>query len=211
MKLSAYVNKNYIKLSSEDIKKLFQNKEANKDLIIKSQLALILKLADSYSTTTRLDIEELFSMGLFASNKAINGFTPEKNVPFLAFNKICIKNYLNEQITNTTRKTSVDYITDSFTQLDNNNSFEYDEGESYITKFLVADYVDEEEYNPRKTIEIIYKHTKPKEGDIIIKYLGLVEDSLTFNEIGDKLNMSGEGVRLYYIKCIRKLKDKITL
>jgi len=55
VKIIRYVNDNYIKLSQKEIINNFDNK----DLIIKSQLPIVLKISNSFNLTTGVNLEDL--------------------------------------------------------------------------------------------------------------------------------------------------------
>lgn len=103
MKISTYVNNNYVKMSSEEIWKLFENREVNKEIISRTQLPMILKMAFSFARTTGNDIEELFSTALLTLMESIDDYDLSKNRPFVSYYKVRVNNALINYNDNTIR------------------------------------------------------------------------------------------------------------
>jgi RNA polymerase sigma factor (sigma-70 family) len=197
MKLSKYVNDNYIKLSNEEIFKLFDNRTKNKNTIVKSQLPFLLKIADSFSKTTKSNIDDLFSDGLIVLSKSIDDFITINNVPFTSYFKTCLNNKFVTITNRVNNKNTVNY-TYPF------SSFDYDFNKESSTNY-------EPNYNENEIINIIKKNLNTKQSDIVIKYLGISGDVMTFKEISEEYNQSYQNIAEQYHIGLRKLKKVIKI
>lgn len=207
-----YISKNYIKLSVNEVKELFNNKEANEDKIIKSQLPLVYNLASKYSITTPLDINELFSIGLEALTEAMNRYDASRETSFTTYAKLVIKSKFNVQ----RFKCRLIPVP---TSLDKNkapiaytySTFANAEIESRITSTISTEcdlnykYLSNEDILV-ELIETTLNH--PQQSYIIIQHLGINQDKKrTQTELAKELNTSKQYVGQQFKKGIQKLKQ----
>ena len=212
MKLSKYVEDNKIVLSQVEIRKLFKDKEHNRNKIIRTQLPLVLSIADSFSKTTGNPIEELFCNAMETLTKALNLYDETNKASFTTYVKVSITNQLSTKksdglirtpVMNTHNKVfPTAYVFSDLNVDDDGEAKEFDvidESEPYDSY--------EDEY-----IEAINEYTKNAKGaDIVTRYLGLGYDkAMTFSEIGKLHNQTGANIRNLYHAEIQRLKDSDT-
>jgi RNA polymerase sigma factor (sigma-70 family) len=211
-----YVKANHIKLNKTDILDLFQDRTANHNTIIKSQLALVYHLSESYTRTTHLELDELFSVGLEALNYAYEKFTPNKEngASFTTYAMMVIKSRFNCEIHSNKIIPIPRYFEGeakprayTFTALSTSND---DESENYITNTLADDADINYQFvtNEDKLIELIQDKLQPKFSDIVIKVLGLgLDEKVKQNEIAKELGLTKQRIGQMYHLGLNKLKE----
>ena len=210
MKISKYVEDNTIKLSQVEIRELFNDKENNKNIIIKSQLALALSIADSFSKTTEYTVESLFSEAVMALTSAHRLYDHNHKATFTTYAKTAMTNKLsnirNEDLIRKPGMNTKNHLipkTSLFCDLmERDDDGKYDE-------FDVIDDSDVYESFEDEYVEAVKKYSKNDKGsDIVLRYLGLGYDkAMTFPEIAKLYGMTYQGIRLLYHNEIERLQN----
>jgi len=192
VKIIRYVNDNYIKLSQKEIINNFDNK----DLIIKSQLPIVLKISNSFNLTTGVNLEDLFNEALEALLRASNYYDKDNdnNATFTTYVSTVIKNALIIYNKNESR-----IVIKSFSNYT-------DEGNKIKKEMIASNYSSVE--NTEELCESIFNTIPKKYAEIVTKYL-LEEgnEKINFKTIAKEYNLSRETIRLRYLKGIRLLKS----
>jgi len=192
VKIIRYVNDNYIKLSQKEIINNFDNK----DLIIKSQLPIVLKISNSFNLTTGVNLEDLFNEALEALLRAYNYYDKDNdnNATFTTYVSTVIKNALIIYNKNKSR-----IVIKSFSNYT-------DEGNKIKKEMIASNYSSVE--NTEELCESIFNTIPKKYAEIVTKYL-LEEgnEKINFKTIAKEYNLSRETIRLRYLKGIRLLKS----
>ncbi|OCK42515.1 hypothetical protein BA195_10085 [Tenacibaculum soleae] len=206
--LQKYVEQNKIKLTQDQIKELCNNKERNQDLIIKSQLPLVLNISNSFNSTTGANIEDLFSKALEATHNALINYDNKSNASFTTYAKISIINALkdyrlhnnniikqpskNKELSNTKA-----YCFSSFNSEDNKAI------EDTIEDTTNSIYSDED-----KLEQLIKDNLKADYANIVILYFGINQDkSKVCIEIAEELNTTKQNINDKLLKALNKLKS----
>jgi len=192
VKIIRYVNDNYIKLSQKEIINNFDNK----DLIIKSQLPIVLKISNSFNLTTGVNLEDLFNEALEALLRAYLYYDKDNdnNATFTTYVSTVIKNALIIYNKNESR-----IVIKSFSNYT-------DEGNKIKKEMIASNYSSVE--NTEELCESIFNTIPKKYAEIVTKYL-LEEgnEKINFKTIAKEYNLSRETIRLRYLKGIRLLKS----
>ncbi|WP_067150826.1 sigma factor [Pseudotamlana agarivorans] len=212
MNLTKYVQQNKVKLSTNEVRLLFNDIDTNKDIIIKSQLPLVLYLASNFSYKTGLPIEELFSIGLESLYKALTKYNNSSNASFTTFAKTCILTRFGTYEDGIIRipyhqfKNEDNPKAHTFSSL-NKNSIEDD---SLIKiENNIADEVDETiDVDTNDLIKLINTTLKKTNHSyVVINYLGLgLKEKKTFQQIGNEVNLTHQRTQQIFSTSIDKLK-----
>lgn len=213
--LSKYVESNKVKLTQEEVKTLFNEKEINKEIIIKSQLPLVLNLSASFNATSGTPIEQLFSYAIEGILKAFETYDNTNVASFTTYAKKSIEWSLMDYKTHQTN-----VIKQPKKTLENN----IDIGTARLfgdmlkddDKFDVPDTSEIYNNNEVELIHLLKEHIKPNYIETIILYFGIGEDKpLTQKEVAKIKGVSTEAISqllkkgLNEIKNNNKLKAKI--
>ena len=175
-----------------------------RDKLIEHNLRLVVFLAKKYENT-KVDLEDLVSIGTIGLIKGIKTFSMDKNIKLATYASRCIDNeilmYLRK---NKKVKTEV--------SLDESLSYDPDGNELHLEDILgtSADIVTkglEDETERAMMIEEI-KKLDPRDRDIIILRYGLMgKQEMTQKEVADLLGISQSYISRIEKKVIRKLKN----
>ncbi|WP_339875245.1 sigma-70 family RNA polymerase sigma factor [Olleya marilimosa] len=206
--IQKYVEQNKIKLSQDEIRQLFQDKELNESKIIQSQLPLALKLTTNKCAYTSADIEDVFSYALEALKNAFSTYQPDNAASFTTYAKKCIENGINNYKL---------FNTNVIKQPSRNQEL------SKIKAFTFSSFVSDDETIPFENIPIIedtrisdedalikllQDNLKPSYSYIIIQYYGIGQDKpKTLKEIGELINTSRQDVEIKLKRILNKLKN----
>ncbi|OCK42516.1 hypothetical protein BA195_10090 [Tenacibaculum soleae] len=208
-----YVTDNYIQLDIQNVKDLFQDKERNQDTIIKSQLPLVYKLANSYSITTPITIEELFSIGLEALLDASQRFDNSNGASFTSYaSKVITSHYSNHIHSNRlipiphSKSEAIKPVAFTFSQLTKD-----DENESFISTTLSNNIDLNYSYlsNEDVLIQLIEDTlNNPKWASIVVEVLGIgMFKKKKQIEIAEENNTTKQNIGQMYNKAINRLKN----
>ena len=198
-------------LTKEEEEKLildFHNGDLKaKNTLIEHNLRLVVYLSKKYENT-KIDLEDLVSIGTIGLIKGINTYKGDKNIKLATYASRCIDNeilmYLRK---NKKRRADV--------SLEESLSFDKEGNELTLEDVLGTsdDIVTKPlEDNDMKKI-MLREINKLKERDreiMILRYGLLGSDEFTQKEVADKLGISQSYISRIEKKVIRKLKNLIT-
>jgi RNA polymerase sigma factor (sigma-70 family) len=212
-----YLKQNNLKISEEQVEKLFKNKEENEDVIIRSQFALTIVIVnDWYSKLNyKYNAESLSSYALEGLYKAYQTYkTTKTKKGFKMYSGQLMKNSIitnikykkvNENdIISTPLQLSYG-VCEVFSDLAIYNNDE--DGEKAFEDSIEApeevNIVDKEQ----DIINIIKDTLKPRNADILISKLGLnLIEPIKTKELAKKHNISSNAVNQQYNILLNKLK-----
>lgn len=208
--ISKYVEENKLKLTQNEILNLFNDREKNKNKIIKSQLPLVLLLAGSYSSTTNYSVDDLFSYGLEGLTNALYTFKIDTPATFTTYANKCIKTALNGYVYHNTTKTVIKQPSSNFRGITIPKAYLMTElsDDEYNFEEKITDSNEPKKCNEEEIYNLIYDCLKPSYAYIVTQYLGInEEENKTFNKIAEEQNKTRENIRQQYHKAIQILKD----
>ncbi len=177
-----------------------------KDKLIEHNLRLVVFLAKKYENT-KIDLEDLVSIGTIGLIKGINTFSMDKNIKLATYASRCIDNeilmYLRK---NKKIKTEVSF--------DESLSFDADGNELHLEDILGTeeDLVTKglEKETERKLLLNEISRLDPRDRDIIVLRYGLMNHrELTQKEVADLLGISQSYISRIEKKIINRLKAVI--
>jgi len=175
-----------------------------RDTLIEHNLRLVVFLAKKYENT-RVDLEDLVSIGTIGLIKGINTFSREKNIKLATYASRCIDNEILMYLRKTKRMKSE-------VSIDASLSFDADGNELHLEDILgtESDIVTrglEQDAEKKMMLEEIMR-LNPRDRDIIILRYGLMgHDELTQKEVADLLGISQSYISRIEKKVIKRLKS----
>ncbi len=177
-----------------------------KDILIEHNLRLVVFLAKKYENT-RVDLEDLVSIGTIGLIKGINTFRRGKNIKLATYASRCIDNEILMFLRkNKKTKTEV--------SIDASLSFDSDGNELHLEDILgtEADIVTkklEDETEKKMMLEEVL-NLPARDRDIIILRYGLLgKEEMTQKEVADLLGISQSYISRIEKKVIRRLKQVV--
>lgn len=218
-------------LSKEEETKLFEiGSSMARDTIIRAQGGFVLIMAQRFSQTSSIGIEELFSAGMVGVCKSFDHFKPNNGTRFLSYARKEIRNQMIEEI----RSRRVVHIPSNALKDIERMNANTEDGDPNIsaTRRLYAGWyknysegqiigdrhiVQPEASNIRTVLKLekikngyeeILKDISPKsEVDILRKYL---TGKYTFREIGEPLGLSRQRIEQICKKIMRKIQPRLS-
>ena len=175
-----------------------------RDKLIEHNLRLVVFLAKKYENT-RVDLEDLVSIGTIGLIKGINTFSREKNIKLATYASRCIDNEILMYLRKTKKmKTEV--------SIDASLSLDADGNELHLEDILGTDSdivtkSIEQDAEKKWMIQEVMR-LSPRDRDIIILRYGLLgHDELTQKEVADLLGISQSYISRIEKKVIKRLKN----
>ena len=175
-----------------------------RDKLIEHNLRLVVFLAKKYENT-RVDLEDLVSIGTIGLIKGINTFSREKNIKLATYASRCIDNEILMYLRKTKKmKTEV--------SIDASLSLDADGNELHLEDILGTDSdivtkSIEQDAEKKWMIQEVMR-LSPRDRDIIILRYGLLgHDGLTQKEVADLLGISQSYISRIEKKVIKRLKN----
>ena len=175
-----------------------------RDVLIEHNLRLVVFLAKKYENT-KVDLEDLVSIGTIGLIKGINTFKPDKNIKLATYASRCIDNEILMYLRKIKKsKTEV--------SIDASLSLDAEGNELHLEDILGtdADIVTkgiEEETDKKLMLDEVMK-LNPRDRDIIILRYGLMgHNELTQKEVAELLGISQSYISRIEKKVIRRLKN----
>ena len=175
-----------------------------RDVLIEHNLRLVVFLAKKYENT-KVDLEDLVSIGTIGLIKGINTFKSDKNIKLATYASRCIDNEILMYLRKIKKsKTEV--------SIDASLSFDAEGNELHLEDILGtdADIVTkgiEEETDKKLMLDEVMK-LNPRDRDIIILRYGLMgHNELTQKEVAELLGISQSYISRIEKKVIRRLKN----
>ncbi len=175
-----------------------------RDVLIEHNLRLVVFLAKKYENT-KVDLEDLVSIGTIGLIKGINTFKPDKNIKLATYASRCIDNEILMYLRKIKKsKTEV--------SIDASLSFDAEGNELHLEDILgtESDIVTkgiEEETDKKLMLDEVMR-LNPRDRDIIILRYGLMgHNELTQKEVAELLGISQSYISRIEKKVIRRLKN----
>ena len=227
-KLKLFFQKLYLKLFKRDIhyingpmslpeplsveeeqllsEKLANGDEKAREMLIVHNLRLVVYIAKKFENSG-VNIEDLISIGTIGLIKAVNTFSPEKNIKLATYASRCIENEILMHL----RKIASQKVEIS---LDEPLNTDWDGNELMLADVLGSDGDEinremEEEDEKRILLQVI--DTLPeREKEIIDMRFGLGEkEELTQKQVADKLGISQSYISRLEKRIIKKIGNKM--
>ena len=199
-------------LSKEDEERYLELKENGdiraKDKLIEHNLRLVVFLAKRYENT-KVDLEDLVSIGSIGLIKGINTYKRGKNIKLATYCSRCIDNEILMYLRKT-KKTKTDI------SFEESLSFDSDGNERHLEDILgtednIVTKPLEDEYDKRVLREELDK-LDDRDKEIMQMRYGLNgKDELTQKEVAKRLNISQSYISRIEKKVIKKLKQIIKI
>ena len=228
VKLKLFFQKIYLKLFKKDVhyingpvslpeplsveeeqklsEKLTNGDEKAREKLITHNLRLVVYIAKKFENSG-VNIEDLISIGTIGLIKAVNTFSPEKNIKLATYASRCIENEILMHL----RKIASQKVEIS---LDEPLNTDWDGNELMLADVLGSDGDEinremEEEDEKRILLQVI--DTLPeREKEIIDMRFGLGEkEELTQKQVADKLGISQSYISRLEKRIIKKIGNKI--
>ena len=198
-------------LSKEDeaeyIQRLKNGDEEAKKVLIERNLRLVAHVCKKYSNS-KIDPDDLISIGTIGLIKGINSFNPDKNIKIATYAAKCIENEVLMFMRSSKKLKSEVYL---------NEPIGKDKDDNVVT---LQEVLENDERNIEETIDLKFKVKElyakiqdvldERERAIIVMRFGLDGNKpKTQKEIADLLNISRSYVSRIETKAIRKLSEKI--
>lgn len=177
-----------------------------RDKLIEHNLRLVVFLAKKYENT-RVDLEDLVSIGTIGLIKGIKTFSKDKNIKLATYASRCIDNEILMYLRKNKRvKTEISF--------DESLSFDSDGNELKLEDILGtdADVVTkglEEETERKLVMEEINKLNDRDKEIMVLRYGLLGHKEMTQKEVADLLGISQSYISRIEKKVIKKLKSLI--
>ena len=180
--------------------------EKAREKLIVHNLRLVVYIAKKFENSG-VNIEDLISIGTIGLIKAVNTFSPEKNIKLATYASRCIENEILMHL----RKIASQKIEVS---LDEPLNTDWDGNELMLADVLGSD-VDEisreiEEDDEKKILRQIIESLPEREREIIDMRFGLGEkEELTQKEVADKMGISQSYISRLEKRIIKKLGNRL--
>ena len=197
-------------LSLEEEDKLLILKEQGdkkaKDKLIEHNLRLVVFLAKKYENT-KVDLEDLVSIGSIGLIKGINTYKRGKNIKLATYCSRCIDNEIL-MFLRKTKKTRTDI------SFEDSLSFDSDGNELHLEDILgtednIVTKPLEDAYDKKVLKEELEKLEKRDKEIMTLRYGLNGQDELTQKEVAKRLNISQSYISRIEKKVIKKLKNII--
>lgn len=186
--------------------KLANGDEKAREMLIVHNLRLVVYIAKKFENSG-VNIEDLISIGTIGLIKAVNTFSPEKNIKLATYASRCIENEILMHL----RKIASQKVEIS---LDEPLNTDWDGNELMLADVLGSDGDEinremEEEDEKRILLQVI--DTLPeREKEIIDMRFGLGEkEELTQKQVADKLGISQSYISRLEKRIIKKIGNKM--
>ncbi len=185
---------------------LVKGDENAREKLIVHNLRLVVYIAKKFENSG-VNIEDLISIGTIGLIKAVNTFSPEKNIKLATYASRCIENEILMHL----RKIASQKIEVS---LDEPLNTDWDGNELMLADVLGSD-VDEisreiEEDDEKKILREIIDNLPTREREIIDMRFGLGEkEELTQKEVADKMGISQSYISRLEKRIIKKLGNRL--
>ena len=199
-------------LSKEDEEKyllLFQNGDINaKNKLIEHNLRLVVYLSKKYENT-KIDLEDLVSIGTIGLIKGINTYKMNKNIKLATYASRCIDNEILMYLRKNKKRARDVSLEDSLSYDAEGNELKLEDilgtEPDIVTKQLEDDDLKRILLN-----EINKLPTRDKE-IMKLRYGLFGTKEITQKELAEKLNISQSYISRIEKKVIKKIKDKVNV
>ena len=175
-----------------------------KNKLIEHNLRLVVFLAKKYENT-KIDLEDLVSIGTIGLIKGVNTFQNDKNIKLATYASRCIANEILMFIRKNKNRKGEISLEDALNYDSEGNELHLEDIMGTDEDLVVKEFESNEERNVwQREIERL----EPRDKEIMIMRYGLYNtDSYTQKEVADKLNISQSYISRIEKKVIRRLKS----
>ena len=175
-----------------------------RDVLIEHNLRLVVFLAKKYENT-KVDLEDLVSIGTIGLIKGINTFKPDKNIKLATYASRCIDNEILMHLRKI-KKSKTEVSIDASLSLDSEGNELHLEDILGTDADIVTKGIEEETDKKLMLDEVM--RLNPRDRDIIILRYGLMgHNELTQKEVAELLGISQSYISRIEKKVIRRLKN----
>ncbi len=189
------------------IQKFKEGDEEAKKILIERNLRLVAHVCKKYQNS-KIDQDDLISIGTIGLIKGINSFKPDKNIKLATYTARCIENEILMFMRTSKKQKAEVYL---------NEPIGKDKDDNIVT---LQEVLENDERNIEEVVDLKFKvkelYSKMKnvlekrEQDIIVMRFGLDGNKpKTQKEISELLNISRSYVSRIETKAIKKLSEKI--
>ena len=192
---------------AEFIQRFKNGDEEAKKILIERNLRLVAHVCKKYNNS-KIDQDDLISIGTIGLIKGINSFNPNKNIKLATYTARCIENEILMFMRTSKKQKSEVYL---------NEPIGKDKDDNVVT---LQEVLENDERNIEEVVDLKFKvkelYSKmdsvleEREQDIIVMRFGLDGNKpKTQKEIAKLLNISRSYVSRIETKAIKKLSEKI--
>lgn len=175
-----------------------------RDVLIEHNLRLVVFLAKKYENT-KVDLEDLVSIGTIGLIKGINTFKPDKKIKLATYASRCIDNEILMYLRKI-KKSKTEVSIDASLSLDAEGNELHLEDVLGTESDIVTKGI-EEETDKKLMLDEVMK-LKPRDRDIIILRYGLMgHNELTQKEVAELLGISQSYISRIEKKVVKKLSQ----
>ena len=186
------------------VTKSMEGDEFARAKLIEHNLRLVVFLAKKYENT-KIDLEDLVSIGTIGLIKGINTFHRDKNIKLATYASRCIDNEILMQLRKT-KKMKTEVSIDASLSLDADGNELHLEDILGTENDLVTKGIETEDEKKRMMEEVM--RLSPRDRDIIILRYGLLgQEELTQKEVADMLGISQSYISRIEKKVIKRLRN----
>lgn len=195
-----YLNSLHKPLSNDELSLLMNDKEKNKDTIVRAFIPLVINSALQFNLSTNVDVQHFISNGLLEISNAISKYDESKNnLP--AYLKKCVMNRMIKTIETGDIIKISKYLKKIKTHYPIALSF------SNFTDDENIDSVDASiEYNENEIVKRLQDNLTPFEAHIVIERCGITGETKTNKELAHSNSMKQSVTSYTYTNAIKKLK-----
>ena len=189
------------------LKKLDENDEESKKILVERNLRLVVYIAKKFENTG-MDLEDLVSIGTIGLMKAINTFNTGKNIKLATYASRCIENEILMQLRRTSKLKSEVSIDEPLNKDSEGNELLLSDilgTDDNITSKRIEDEVD------KKLLRIAIEHLNGREKDIMKLRFGIDGGykEKTQKEVADMMGISQSYISRLEKKIMKKMKKEI--
>ena len=190
----------------ENFKKLKKGDLKARDIIIKSNIRLVILIAKKYNIEG-CDLEDLVSLGTIGLIKAVDTFDIEKQIRFSTYAACCINNEILMSIrkinTNNIQKVNIE---DTLSCDFEGNELKYldileDKNSDFVTKII-------DNYLSKELLDVIDSLSE-KEKELVMLYFGFDGNRYKQKEIAHMLGISQSYISRMISNILKKIKIRI--
>ena len=208
-----YITQNSTKLSKEKVNLLIQDREANKNEIVKSHLALVLHLAKKFSFNTGYSLEDCVSYGFEGLLRAVETYQHNKcNTSFTTFASYLIRNEMYKLNVQSNDRDIIRQPTQNkdqyFASATTFSTFYSDDDYNHLESSISNNYNPKVNNNEAliKLIRACLK--KERQANIVINHLGLKDgEKISFVVMAEKEGKTHQAISNIFHTSIKKLQQ----
>lgn len=189
------------------LKKLDENDEESKKILVERNLRLVVYIAKKFENTG-MDLEDLISIGTIGLMKAINTFNTGKNIKLATYASRCIENEILMQLRRTNKIKSEVSIDEPLNKDSDGNELLLSDilgTDDNVTSKRIEEEVD------KKLLRIAIEHLNHREKNIMKLRFGIEGGckEKTQKEVADMMGISQSYISRLEKKIMKKMKKEI--